>query len=148
MRDVRFPLLLLLALLCPLCSAPPPQGFTSFQWFSTQHVQPNQNISCNVAMTAINQHLPRCKPTNTFLHDSPQNVINVCTLQSVCCRNCQNNCHRSAQPVGATVCRLTRGSTKPNCHYTASVILTDFFVACNPRQAGDPPNPLVPVHLD
>ncbi|EHB08179.1 Ribonuclease K6 [Heterocephalus glaber] len=144
--DVRFPLLLLLGLLCPLWAVSQP--FTRFQWFAIQHVSPNPIASCNVAMRPINQHLPRCKGTNTFLHDSLQNVINVCSLPNMRCQNGVNNCHRSASPVNKTVCRLIRGSTKPNCRYTARAMVANFVVACSPPRAGDPPDPLVPVHLD
>ncbi|KFO38587.1 Ribonuclease K3 [Fukomys damarensis] len=99
-------------------------------------------------MAAVNQHLPRCKAVNTFLHDTPQNVINACTRRNICCRNCQNNCHRSGNPVTATTCRLIGGIFPPNCRYTPGGMFSEFVVACNPRQAGDPPNPWVPVHLD
>lgn len=147
-RDVRFPLLLLLlllfGLLCPLCAVPP--GFTNFQWFALQHIQPNP-LPCDRAMSGINQHLLVCKPLNTFLHDSPQNVINVCTLPNTQCKNCRNNCHRSVSPVSVTDCRLT-GGTPPNCRYRTRARVTNFAVACAPPQRGDPPAPLVPVHLD
>ncbi|KFO27575.1 Ribonuclease K6 [Fukomys damarensis] len=150
--NVRFPLLLLLglfAMLSPLWAVPP--GFTPFRWFAVQHVHPNPLTSCNGAMRGINQNLPHggCKPTNTFLHDSSQNVIHVCTLANIPCKNRRyNNCHQSASPVNMTVCRLIRGSTPPNCRYTNRNSFAGFTVACNSPQAGDPLDPLVPVHLD
>ena len=147
-QDVRFPLLLLLglfALLCPVWALP--RGFTPFEWFQLQHVQPNP-LQCNQAMIAVNQHLTACKPLNTFLHDSLQNVINVCTLPNMRCRNDDDNCHESVNLVNKTICQYTGKGTPPNCPYRQSSVVGKFTVACNPHQNGDRPGQPVPVHLD
>ncbi|XP_005415030.2 PREDICTED: ribonuclease K3-like [Chinchilla lanigera] len=147
-RGVRFPLLLLLGLfglLLPLWAVPP--GFTKFRWFKFQHVHPN-TVPCNQAMIAINQHLPTCKKINTFLHDSLQNVIGVCTRPTMRCRNDGNNCHQSSHTVNMTVCRFTGRGVPPNCQYRTRTMVRNYVVACSPRSVGDPLCPLLPVHLD
>nr|CDG32053.1 TPA: ribonuclease A D2 [Cavia porcellus] len=149
-RAVRFPLLLLLCLfglLCPFWAVS--QDLTPFQMFQHKHVQPDPR-PCDPAMTAVNEleKNHKCRPTNTFLHNSLQNVIDVCTLPNQLCRNGQNNCHQSIHPVKMTVCQLTKGQY-PNCYYRTDSTLKNFTVACEPPQQEDPRQyPLVPVHFD
>ncbi|KAM6201997.1 ribonuclease K6-like [Rhynchocyon petersi] len=143
----RFPhLLLLLGLLgprCLLCTWP--KNFTRAQWFEIQHI--HSNPQCNKAMSGVNKYTQHCKPENTFLHDSLDDVTAVCDLPQIICKNGQNNCHRSPKPINMTHCSLTAGSY-PNCRYRDVALFKFFIVACNPPQKGDPPCPLVPVHLD
>uniref|UniRef100_A0A8D1JSU5 Epididymal protein 3B n=1 Tax=Sus scrofa TaxID=9823 RepID=A0A8D1JSU5_PIG len=84
-----------------------------------------------------------CKPQNTFLHDSFQDVVTACNLPNITCKNGQNNCHQSAKPVSLTQCSFT-GGNYPNCRYKDAAQYKFFIVACK----GDPPYPFVPVHLD
>ncbi|KAM6181672.1 ribonuclease K3-like [Erethizon dorsatum] len=146
-RDVRLLLLLLLGLfglLCPLWALP--ERLTKAQWFEIQHIQPSP-LQCNRAMSAVNHYTQHCKPINTFLHDSFQNVSDSCTLPNITCKNGQENCHQSAHPVRMTHCRLT-GGKYPSCGYKDAAQVKFFIVACEPPQKSDPPYPLVPVHLD
>ncbi|XP_004648647.1 ribonuclease K3-like [Octodon degus] len=145
LRSPLLQLLGLLALWCPLWAIPP--GYTPFQWFQIQHIQPNP-LPCDQAMIAVNNLIKRCKPTNTFLHDALQNVIDVCKLPMTQCKNGQYNCHQSASPVRMTDCLLVRPSQFPNCHYTDTDTTKNFKVACDPPQPSDPQYPLVPVHFD
>ncbi|XP_023396387.2 ribonuclease K6 [Loxodonta africana] len=145
----RFPhLLLLLGLwgpMYPLFAVPP--NFTKAQWFQIQHLLPSPS-QCNQAMRGVNNYTQNCKDVNTFLHDSFQNVAAVCNLTNIKCRSGRNNCHRSQNPVNMTKCTLTSGNYS-NCIYGNAALRKSFIVACDPRQRGDPPYPLlVPVHLD
>ncbi|XP_005412131.1 PREDICTED: ribonuclease K6 [Chinchilla lanigera] len=146
-RGVRLPLLLLLGLpglLCPLWASP--KRLTRAQWFEIQHIQPSP-LQCSSAMSRVNSYTQHCKPLNTFLHDSFQNVSDSCILPNIICKNGQNNCHQSASPVKLTNCNLT-GGKYPNCRYKDAAQFKFFVVACEPPQKSDPPYPLVPVHLD
>ncbi|XP_045727229.1 ribonuclease K3-like [Mirounga angustirostris] len=119
---------------------------TGFQKFIIQHISVGP-VQCNNAMHAVNNLHRICKPQNTFLHDSIQNVSNTCLLPNIRCKNKRDNCHRSANPIGMTYCNLT-GGTYPNCRYSTTPQYQLYTVACNPPQPGDPPYRLVPVHLD
>lgn len=144
---MRFPLLLLLGLfglLYPLWALP--KGLTKAQWFEIQHIQPIP-LQCDGAMSDVNNYTKRCKPLNTFLHDSFQNVSDSCTLPNITCKNGQHNCHQSASPVSLTNCKLT-GGKYPNCRYKNASQFKFFIVACEPPQKNDTSYPLVPVHLD
>ncbi|KFO27576.1 ribonuclease K3 isoform X3 [Fukomys damarensis] len=146
-RDVRFPLLWLLGLLVllyPLWALP--KKLTKAQWFEIQHIHLSP-LQCDRAMSGVNNYTRHCKPLNTFLHDSFQNVSDACTLQNITCKNGQKNCHQSASPVKMTHCRLT-GGKYPHCGYKDATQLKFYIVACEPPQKSDPPYPLVPVHLD
>lgn len=144
----RCPLFLLLlglwVLVHPLCAWP--KSLTQARWFEIQHIQPIP-LQCNKAMNGVNNYTKHCKPENTFLHDSFQNVASVCNLRSIICKNGQKNCHQSSRPVRMTQCSLTSG-TYPNCRYRDAAPYKFFIVACEPPQQGDPPYHLVPVHLD
>ncbi|XP_058397044.1 ribonuclease K6 [Diceros bicornis minor] len=144
----RFPLLLLLlglwGLVQPLCAWP--KSLTHAQWFEIQHIRPSP-LQCNKAMNGVNNYTQHCKPENTFLHDSFQNVAAACDLPNIVCKNGQKNCHQSPKPVNMTQCSLTAGRY-PNCRYKDSAPYKFYIVACDPPQKGDPPYQLVPVHLD
>ncbi|XP_032255454.1 LOW QUALITY PROTEIN: ribonuclease K3-like [Phoca vitulina] len=119
---------------------------TRFQKFIIQHISVGP-VQCNNAMHAVNNLNRICKPQNTFLHDTIQNVSDTCLLPNIPCKNKRNNCHRSANPIDMTYCNLT-GGTYPNCSYSTTLQNQLYTVACNPPQPGDPPYPLVPVYLD
>ncbi|XP_004644080.2 ribonuclease K6-like [Octodon degus] len=95
-------------------------------------------------MIAVNRPCQKCKPRNTFLHDSLQNVIDVCKQDTTGC----SYGHRSVRPVRMTDCQLVGNSQFPNCHYTDTHITKNFIVTCDPPYWDDPQDPLVPVHLD
>ncbi|XP_036097425.1 ribonuclease K6 [Molossus molossus] len=144
----RFPLLLLLLGLwgpvCALCALP--RNLTKAKWFEIQHIQPSP-LQCNKAMNGVNKYTQHCKPLNTFLHDSLQNVTAACKMPTTVCKNGQNNCHQSSKPVTMTNCNLT-GGKYPNCRYKDAAQYKFFVIACDPPQKTDPPYKLVPVHLD
>ncbi|XP_036895650.1 ribonuclease K6 [Sturnira hondurensis] len=145
---VHFPLLLLMLgpwePVCPVYSLP--KNLTKAQWFEIQHIQPSP-LQCNRAMRGVNSYTWHCKPQNTFLHDSFQNVTATCALSAIVCKNGQKNCHQSPKPVKMTICDLTAG-IYPNCNYKDTAQYKFFVIACDPPQKSDPPYPLVPVHLD
>ncbi|XP_027427655.1 ribonuclease K6-like [Zalophus californianus] len=152
MLDLLGPFPLLLLLLGSGGPGLPPGAWaqlTGFQKFVIRHIPvgpvPTQ---CNNAMRTVNTLTRNCKPQNTFLHDSIQNVSDTCLLPNIRCRNRTNtNCHRSANPIDTTYCNLTRGRY-PNCQYSTRPQTQFYVVACNPPQRGDPRYTLVPVHLD
>ncbi|XP_044088371.1 ribonuclease K3-like [Neovison vison] len=119
---------------------------TRAQWFAIQHISTGP-VQCNMAMRRVNNYKQHCKPQNTFLHDTFQNVAATCLLPNRTCKNGQNNCHQSANIIGMTYCSHT-GGTYPNCRYSTTPQNQFYTVACNPPQPGDPPYSLVPVHLD
>ncbi|XP_030881834.1 ribonuclease K3-like [Leptonychotes weddellii] len=119
---------------------------TGFQKFIIKHIGVAP-VQCNNAMHAVNNLNRICKPQNTFLHDSIQNVSDTCLLPNIRCKNKRDNCHRSANPIGMTYCNLT-GGTYPDCRYSTTPQYQRYTVACNPPEPGDPPYLLVPVHLD
>ncbi|XP_039101141.1 ribonuclease K6 [Hyaena hyaena] len=144
----RFPLLLLLLGLWepvhPLCAQP--QSLTRAQWFEIQHVR-SSHVNCNREMNGVNNYTRNCKSHNTFLQDSFKNVSDTCLLPNVTCKNGLRNCHQSPQRINMTDCNLTAGRY-PICSYRNSYPQMFYIIACDPPQQGDPPYPLVPVHLD
>ncbi|XP_068818905.1 ribonuclease K6-like [Capricornis sumatraensis] len=128
----------------PLCGVP--QGLTKALWFEIQHIQPSP-LQCNTAMRGVNNYTQHCKPTNTFLNSSFQDVTAVCNLPNITCKNNLKNCHQSSNRVNLTQCNLIAGSY-PDCSYSNKAQYKFFIVACDPPQKTDPPYPLVPVHLD
>ncbi|XP_044923361.1 LOW QUALITY PROTEIN: ribonuclease K3-like [Mustela putorius furo] len=149
MLDLLGPFPLLLLLLGSWGPGLPPGAMAQlarFQIFEIQHIRAGP-VQCNNVMRAVNSLTQHCKPQNTFLHDTFQNVAATCLLPNRTCRNGQNNCHQSANRIGMTYCSRT-GGTYPNCRYSTTPQNQFYTVACNPPQQGDPPYPLVPVHLD
>ncbi|XP_040082988.1 ribonuclease K6-like [Oryx dammah] len=129
----------------PLCAVP--KGLTRARWFEIQHIQ-SSPVQCNRAMSGVNNYTQHCKPTNSFLNSSFQDVTAVCNLPNITCRNGSNNCHQSSNRVNVTLCDLISGRY-PTCRYHDKAQYNKFFiVACNPPQKTDPPYRLVPVHLD
>ncbi|XP_005862070.2 PREDICTED: LOW QUALITY PROTEIN: ribonuclease K3 [Myotis brandtii] len=137
------PLLLLLGLWGPVYSLYAlPKNLTKAQWFEIQHIQPSP-LQCNKAMHGVNNYTQHCKPQNTFLHDSFQNVVAACELpKSVCKKG-----HQSPKPINLTNCNLTAGKY-PNCHHKDAALYKFFIIACDLTHKRDPPSHLVPVHLD
>lgn len=123
-----------------------PKNLTKARWFEIQHIQ-SRLLPCNKAMSGVNNYTRHCKPENTFLHNSFQDVIAVCDLPNIICKNGQHNCHQSPKPVNLTQCNLIAGRY-PDCRYHDAAQYKFFVVACDPPQKTDPPYHLVPVHLD
>ncbi|XP_037358861.1 ribonuclease pancreatic-like [Talpa occidentalis] len=114
--------------------------------FQRQHMDPgnfpeSNSTYCNLMMRRRNMTQGRCKPVNTFVHESLVDVQAVCLERNITCKNGQPNCHQSNSTMNITDCRLTRGSKYPNCAYQTSSKEGHIIIAC----VGDP---LVPVHYD
>ncbi|XP_043839113.1 ribonuclease 7-like [Dromiciops gliroides] len=131
-----------------------PPGFTRFEWFKQQHWQfpkanfSNPNVYCNNEMAkSVNKYITFCKKNNDFLHDQIQNIVNVCQLTTITCKNGMFNCHNSSAVISITKCNLIQ--ITPTCSYQGTVNNSHFVVACNPRQPNDTQkDPWLPVHLD
>jgi len=143
-----FPLILLLLGSCgpvqPLGAWA--QHLTEAQKFEISHIRSGP-VQCHNEMPRVNSLKGKCKGENTFLHDSFRNVAATCLLPNRICRNGQNNCHQSTNPIRMTYCYHT-GGTYPDCRYSTTPKYQFYTVACNRPQPGDPPYRLVPVHLD
>ncbi|XP_074145261.1 ribonuclease 4 [Sminthopsis crassicaudata] len=139
MQGIRS-LLLLLALL-GLCLVHPSSGDRRYQKFLRQHVDPDSDggdaTYCNQMMHRRRMTIPRCKPVNTFIHESIWNINSICHTTDIKCKNGQMNCHEGIMKV--TDCRLTGGSTSPNCRYRALARTRHVVIACEN---------LAPVHFD
>lgn len=139
--------LLILGLWMPACPLNVwPKRLTKAQWFEIQHIQP-KSLQCNKAMNVVNNYTLHCKPENSFLHDSFQNVAATCNLPNIVCKNGRKNCYQSPKPVNLTQCSLISGKY-PLCRYRDAAQYKFFIIACEAPQKKDPPYKLVPVHLD
>ncbi|XP_023422756.1 ribonuclease pancreatic B [Cavia porcellus] len=142
---VLFPLLVLVLL--GLGWVQPSLGAeSSAMKFQRQHMDPegspsNSSNYCNVMMIRRNMTQGRCKPVNTFVHESLADVQAVCFQKNVLCKNGQTNCYQSYSRMRITDCRVTSSSKFPNCSYRMSQAQKSIIVACE----GDP---YVPVHFD
>ncbi|KAM4832160.1 ribonuclease pancreatic [Urocitellus parryii] len=142
---ILFPLLVLVLLV--LEWIPPTLGKESAaKKFQRQHMDSSPTFSpsptyCNEMMRRRNMTKGHCKPVNTFVHESLEDVQAVCTQENVTCKNGQTNCFQSRSNMHITDCRLTRGSKYPNCSYKTSEKERRIIVACEG-------NPSVPVHFD
>uniref|UniRef100_G1PLK7 Ribonuclease A-domain domain-containing protein n=1 Tax=Myotis lucifugus TaxID=59463 RepID=G1PLK7_MYOLU len=119
-----------------------PKNLTNAQCFEIHHTQPSP-LQCNKAMHGVNNYTQHCKPQNTFLHDSFQNVAAACELP----KTVRKKGHQSPKPINLTNCNLTAGKY-PNCHHKDAAQCKFFIIDCDLPQRRDPPSPLVPVHLD
>ncbi|XP_047592993.1 ribonuclease K6-like [Lutra lutra] len=122
------------------------QSSVTVQTFMLRHLRPGP-VNCQTAMPRVNLQDRRCKPENTFLHDTLENVAATCGLRNMTCRNGRDNCYRSRYRINMTYCNRTR-ATYPNCSYSTTLQNQFYVVACECRQPGFPPNRLLPVHLD
>ncbi|XP_022377225.1 ribonuclease K3-like [Enhydra lutris kenyoni] len=157
MLDLLGPFPLLLVLLVswgPVPLAARPRNVTRVQWFEIQRIRAGP-VQCGTEMSRVNNYTQHCKPGNTFLHSSLQNVATTCLLTNFffffltnnSCRNGQNNCYQSANRIGMTYCSRTQG-TYPNCNYSTTLQNQFYVLGCERHQRGFPPNQLLPVHLD
>lgn len=118
---------------------------TSAMKFERQHVDSDSSSSsptyCNQMMKRREMTKGSCKPVNTFVHESLQDIHAVCSQENVKCKNGQTNCYKSHSALRITDCRLTGSSKYPNCEYKTSQQQKHIIVACEG-------NPFVPVHFD
>ena len=96
---------------------------------------------CNLMMFCRKMTQGKCKPVNTFVHESLADVKAVCSQKKVTCKNGQTNCYQSKSTMRITDCRETGSSKYPNCAYKTTQVEKRIIVAC----AG---KPYVPVHFD
>lgn len=76
----------------PLCAVP--RGLTKARWFEIQHILPSP-LQCPTRQCVVSITTRHCKPTNTFLNSSFQDVTAVCNLPNITCKdNVTMNCHR------------------------------------------------------
>ncbi|XP_033291801.1 ribonuclease pancreatic [Orcinus orca] len=114
--------------------------------FQRQHMDsgssPGNNSNyCNQMMMRRKMTQGRCKPVNTFVHESLEDVKAVCFQKNIHCKNGKTNCYESNSTMYITECRETGSSKYPNCAYKTSQKEKHIIVACE----GDP---YVPVHFD
>ncbi|XP_059954237.1 ribonuclease pancreatic-like [Mesoplodon densirostris] len=113
--------------------------------FQRQHMDsgssPSSSNYCNEMMMRREMTKGWCKPVNTFVHESLEDVEAVCSQKNIPCKNGRPNCYESNSPMHITDCRETGSSKYPTCAYTTSQKQKHIIVACE----GDP---YVPVHYD
>ncbi|XP_034354591.1 ribonuclease pancreatic-like [Arvicanthis niloticus] len=114
--------------------------------FKRQHMDPEGSSSssptyCNQMMKSREMTKGTCKPVNTFVHESLEDVQAVCSQENVTCKNGRSNCYKSRATIQITDCRLKGNSKYPNCDYKTSRVQKHIIVACEG-------NPSVPVHFD
>ncbi|XP_027698991.1 ribonuclease pancreatic delta-type-like [Vombatus ursinus] len=117
--------------------------------FRRQHVDSGNKGNpgkkyCDQMMAKRGMTKGKCKPVNTFVHESYQKIQDICHEASTPCANPNmHNCHKSAHPLRITQCRLKGGSKPGKCRYlvkNANKHVT-VTVACGGK-------PLKPIHLD
>ncbi|MXQ98046.1 hypothetical protein E5288_WYG020070 [Bos mutus] len=96
---------------------------------------------CNLMMCCRKMTQGKCKPVNTFVHESLADVKAVCSQKKVTCKNGQTNCYQSKSTMRITDCRETGSSKYPNCAYKTTQVEKHIIVACGGK-------PSVPVHFD
>ena len=114
--------------------------------FRRQHMDSGSSSSgnsnyCNLMMKRRRMTHGRCKPVNTFVHESLDDVKAVCSQKKVACKNGQINCYQSNSAMRITDCRQTGSSKYPNCAYKTTRAEKRIIVACEGK-------PCVSVHFD
>ncbi|XP_076787182.1 ribonuclease pancreatic-like [Arvicanthis niloticus] len=115
--------------------------------FKRQHIDPEGFFNgsptyCNEMMASQKMTEGSCKPKNTFVHKSLEDVQAVCSQEKVTCKNKKNNCYKSKATMQITDCSLLGNSKYPNCKYkTTHNLQKQIIVACEG-------NPSQPVHFD
>ncbi|XP_043837751.1 ribonuclease pancreatic A-like [Dromiciops gliroides] len=141
--------ILLLSLLAVLILGLSQRSFAESQEekFKRQHVDSgNKGNSgkkyCDMMMPRRGMTKGRCKPVNTFVHESYQKIQDICHEANTPCANPNmHNCHKSKNPLSITECRLLGGSKPGKCRYRKKTAKKQVTVACGG-------NPLKPIHLD
>uniref|UniRef100_A0A4W2I1Z1 Ribonuclease A-domain domain-containing protein n=1 Tax=Bos indicus x Bos taurus TaxID=30522 RepID=A0A4W2I1Z1_BOBOX len=108
--------------------------------FERQHMDSGNSPSsssnyCNLMMCCRKMTQGKCKPVNTFVHESLADVKAVCSQKKVTCKNGQTNCYQSKSTMRITDCRETGSSKYPNCAYkTTQAVCSQKNVACKNGQ--------------
>ncbi|XP_049624660.1 ribonuclease 4-like [Suncus etruscus] len=114
-----------------------------YQQFLRQHVDTQgtggSSGYCNLMMQRRGMTSPKCKPVNTFIHESISDINRICSSRNTTCKNGQMNCYRGI--VRVTECTDSGAARSPNCRYWARTNTRSVVIACNG-------NPRVPVHFD
>ncbi|XP_074092341.1 ribonuclease pancreatic A-like [Macrotis lagotis] len=115
--------------------------------FKRQHVDSGNKGNpgkkyCNQMMSKRGMTKVKCKPVNTFVHESYKEIQNICHEANTQCAN-QNmhNCHKSKHPLSITKCSILGGSKPGKCKYRVKSAKKQITVACGGR-------PLKPIHLE
>ncbi|XP_077170540.1 ribonuclease-like [Paroedura picta] len=125
-------LLLLLVLLGPWPASP--QRETRHEKFRRQHTDypktsPDLDARryCNLMMQRRGMTSGACKPSNTFIHGSPEEVDAICTHGGT---YFNENYYDSNAHFDVTSCRITGGSQSPPCNYRGRLSTQRVRVAC------------------
>ncbi|XP_049624658.1 ribonuclease 4 [Suncus etruscus] len=114
-----------------------------YQRFLRQHMDPEgtggSDGYCNLMMQRRRMTSPRCKPVNTFIHESIWDINRICSSPNIQCKNGNMNCHEGI--VRVTDCRESGASRSPNCRYRARTSTRRVIIACDGY-------PSMPVHFD
>ncbi|CAI9176588.1 unnamed protein product [Rangifer tarandus platyrhynchus] len=113
--------------------------------FERQHTDSGSSPSsssnyCNLMIVCWKMTQGKCRPVDTFVHESLANVKAVCSQKKVTCKNGQSNCYQSKSAMHITECRKTGSSKYPNCAYKTTRVEKRIIVACEGK-------PYVPVHF-
>uniref|UniRef100_A0A8C6D551 Ribonuclease A-domain domain-containing protein n=1 Tax=Moschus moschiferus TaxID=68415 RepID=A0A8C6D551_MOSMO len=114
-----------------------------FEW---QHMDsgssPSSNSNyCNLMMFCRKMTQGKCKPVNTFVHESLADVKAMRFQKKVACKNGQTNCYQSYSTMSITDCCEPSSSKYPNCAYKTTRAEKHIIVACEGK-------PYLPVHFD
>lgn len=90
---------------------------------------------CNLMMQRRKMTDSACKPSNTFIHGSPEDVDAICTDGGT---YFSENYYDSNAHFEVTSCRITGGSQRPPCAYRGRRTSQRVRVACTNS---------VPVHF-
>ncbi|KAJ8254770.1 hypothetical protein GJAV_G00197170 [Gymnothorax javanicus] len=100
----------------------------AYENFLHQHVDPRQTRHndryCNRKMRMVNNERRSCKPSNTFIHKSKEEVVKVCTSTNPI-RGTNNHCSRLEFKL--TDCNLTNQNP---CKYQASNLNERIIITC------------------
>ncbi|XP_015273013.1 PREDICTED: ribonuclease-like [Gekko japonicus] len=125
-------LLLLMVLLGPWPAST--QRETRHQKFQRQHVNyPKTSPEleprryCNLMMQSRKMTTNACKPSNTFIHGSPEDVDAICTHGGT---HSSENYYDSNVSFEVTSCRISGGSQRPPCSYRGRLSSQHVRVAC------------------
>uniref|UniRef100_A0A7N5KHK3 Angiogenin-like n=1 Tax=Ailuropoda melanoleuca TaxID=9646 RepID=A0A7N5KHK3_AILME len=102
---------------------------SDYETFLKQHHDdPKSNVGnnyCNQMMQRRDMTRPRCKEVNTFIHETRNRIIDVCTDGGgVDIGNGFRNRFR------VTTCKMIGKSTRPPCEYTENVSPRNIVISC------------------
>lgn len=117
-------------------------GETRYEKFLRQHVDyPRTPIAaahlyCQTMLARRQVTAPGrpCKPSNTFVHAPPQDLVAACSEAP----DPATGFHSTASAMSLTACRVRGGDTRPPCSYRARQTQQHVRVACRDG---------LPVHL-